>query len=259
MKTVMVTGSAGYIGSNLCKVLVQEGYNIIQVDKAFGDDIMNTDLHQYHNVGYVVHLAAISSIGECQENKQQAIKDNVLATTKISNYAKDYHIPIIFASSQAVKTPDSSVYAMTKYIGEECFKLSNRYSILRFANVFGGDNFIDEKTSVVAKFIRAKKSHQPLIINGTGDQTRDFIHVHDICTAIMKCIDIGSTELTCDVGTGVETSILEVARLFESDITFNDTSGMVGVKSNVANTNSIEKRLGFVPNIKIGDYIESII
>lgn len=254
----MVTGSAGYIGSNLCKKLIQSGYNIVQIDKVYGSDILKTDLRQY-TVDCVVHLAAISSIGECQDNKEQAIRDNVLATVKVSEYAKTYDIPVIFASSQAIKSPDSSVYAMTKFIGEEGLKHSNEYSILRFANVFGGDNFIDEKTSVIAKFIRAYDAFTPLTINGTGEQTRDFVHVDDICKAIIYSIESEYTKMICDVGTGIENSILDVAKMFNCDVSYDSESGMVGVESNVADTKCIYNHLGFVPGISIKEYIKRLV
>jgi nucleoside-diphosphate-sugar epimerase len=151
------------------------------------------------------------------------------------------------------------MYATTKYIGEQMLKTNNKYIIMRFANVFGGVNFIEDKTSVVAKFIRMYQRNAPIQVNGTGNQTRDFVHVDDICTAIIRCINGEITNKCMDVGTGIETMIVNMACMFDHPIVFNEDSDMVGVESNVADPDALMTLTGFRPIIPLSGYIRDIV
>jgi UDP-glucose 4-epimerase len=255
MKTIMITGASGYIGSNLCEML-QQKYNIIQIDTKMNTDINNINLFDYY-IDCIVHLAAYPSISDCEQNPHIAIKNNVLNTIKISEYAKKLNIPVIFSSSQAVKNPNSSVYAMTKNICEQIFKQYNKYFILRFSNVYGGKNFINEKSSVIATFLRAYKNNQKIIINGDGLQTRDFIHCNDICKVIIKCIESPYINKILDIGTGKETTILKVANMFKTNTIHNFNSNTIGVKSNFANTNNLFDLFNYIPSDKLFSYIKN--
>lgn len=252
MKTILITGSAGYIGNNLCDLLIKLGYNIIQIDKKYGSNILDVDFNEYHP-NFIVHLAAIPGIQDCQNNIENAINDNVLTTNIISNYAKKENIPIIFASSQAVKDPTSSVYAMTKLICERILKQHNNYIILRLSNVYAGLNYLKMKSSVIAQFINNYQNNKPLLINGNGTQTRDFIHCEDVCKVIETCIKNDISKMIFDVGTGIETSIIEVAQMFEYDYQLTDNH-KTGIKSSVADTKTIEY-LNIKPESRIKDYI----
>jgi len=258
MKKLMVTGSSGYIGSNLCNILDKSKYSVIEIDKKIGKDILDINLNHY-NPDMIVHFAAISSIGGCEDDLPQATKDNILTCMRISYYAKDCNIPVFFASSQAAKSPKSSIYAYSKYIGEQLLKINNNHVIMRFANVFGGINFIQDKTSVVAKWMRQYRDNKPLVINGDGNQTRDFVHVDDICGFIIHCIEKGVINGTFDIGTGVETSINKLSSYFPADakIEYDKHSSMVGVMSNVANTMKLNT-MKIKPSIFIEEYLKSI-
>lgn len=259
-QTVMVTGSQGYIGSNLCRWLIYHGHNVIQIDKTIGSDILETFLHDY-NPDVIVHLAAIASIGDCEIDKHQTIRDNVLTCQYISQFAFERQIPVFFSSSQAVKNPSSSTYAMTKLIGEEVFKDRNEFIIMRFANVFGGINFIDDKTSVVAKWIRRYQRGEPVTINGDGHQTRDFVHVDDLCKIIIMLLSHKDAMYnTFDVGTGVETSINELFEMFPKDAKYeyHHYSDMVGVASNVADTSGLIG-LDIETTITVSEYLKDLL
>lgn len=257
-KTVMVTGSRGYIGSNLCNILIEQGYSVLQLDKKIGSNVLDATFPR-SSVHAIVHLAAIASIGECEEDVKQTIRDNILTCRAVSSWGAHHGIPIYFASSQAVKNPTSSTYAMTKLIGEEIFKYSNKYVILRFANVYGGINYINDKTSVVANFTRAYKDGAPLMVNGDGTQTRDFVHVNDICKTILKCIETDQCDITLDVGTGKETSIIDLAKMYTgSEIQMNPNSDLIGVSSNVADIEEL-KKIKVEPSMVLEDFVESIL
>jgi UDP-glucose 4-epimerase len=251
LNKLLITGSSGYIGTNLKQKL--KGYEIIEVDKKIGIDVYDLTEKDLKGLAGVVHLAAISGIKECDEDKNKALQNNVLTTSHL--LAKmNLHIPFIFASSQAVKNPTNH-YAYTKQSSEKLIKaLSRRFNILRFSNVYGGVNYLESKTSVVANFINAKKQNKPLIINGDGSQTRDFIHVDDVCKVIIKSIT-HPLNMTFDVGTGIGTSIKSLAEMIGGEIVYNECN-MKGVESSISDTLVMDEMLGAdEPRLKIEDYI----
>lgn len=254
----MVTGSQGYIGTNLCKLLIQKGCNIVQIDSKIYTDIFRTDLTQY-KPDVIIHLAAVASIPLCEQDKQKAIRDNVLASQIISEFASmKGNIPVVFASSQAIYDT-STVYGMTKFIGEETFKTFNKHAILRFANVYGGDNYINnlENESVIAKWIRQYKNDETLVIHGSGAQTRDFIHVDDLCQIIYRCASRWLGNTTFDVGTGEEISIAQLASMFpDAKIEF-DRNHFAGVENSVADIKTM--RVFGEPTIRVGDYLKEVL
>jgi UDP-glucose 4-epimerase len=85
--------------------------------------------------------------------------------------------------------------------------------ILRFANVYGP--YSDHKTSVVAKLIRQMLNGQPLTVYGDGSQTRDFIHVSDVVEGISRALDCEVAGETFQIGTGTETSVIELLEALE--------------------------------------------
>lgn len=250
MKNVMLTGSSGYISSNFIH-LYGDKYNIIPVDKKINKNILDLTYQDYVSIDHVVHLAAISGIKQCEQDIDLTIEDNVLSAIALTQMAS--HTPITFASSQAAKNPQNT-YAFTKKICEKYIKrYAYAYSILRFANVYGGLNYFTTKTSVVSKFINAYNDGKPLIVDGDGSQQRDFIHVNDICRAIDLSIE-KPINTTVDIGTGKGTSIIDLAEMV-SPFIINRYSNKVGIKSNIADTSKAKLLLNFEYKLDIEDML----
>lgn len=194
---IVVTGSAGYIGEELCNNLLIKGENIVQIDSKFNkraEEYITDNIEFFRNAKYIIHLAAISGIQACQDNLEEATLSNVISTQHIMKFAADYDIPMIFASSAAANNPTSSFYATTKFLGEKTAEYYNenydgKITTLRFSNVYGGEKYLDKKSSVIAKFLRAKISNNSIVIDGDGEQTRDFIHVERIIEVINKLLN----------------------------------------------------------------------
>jgi nucleoside-diphosphate-sugar epimerase len=249
-------------------MLLDAGYNIVQIDgENYGRDIFRANLWKY-DPDYIVHLAAISGIQSCQEDKENAVRHNVLASQVIANYACEREIPVIFTSSQAVKNPESSVYAMTKFIAEETFNTFCDATILRLSNVFGGEKFVGHKTSIVAKWLSMIEHDKfPLLINGDGTQGRDFVHVEDVCRVMINVIEKGIWNVTMDVGTGRETTINELASYFKpledrkgcGIFAYFKESGAVGTKSSIADVTPMERKGIMSPERSVKGYIEHMI
>lgn len=242
---ILITGSEGYIGQNLFKYLNEKGYEIYGIDKKINSNILDINLNKYIDIDVIIHLAGISGIEEC-EDKKRSIPNNIVASCKIINFCSVNKKQLIFSSSQAAKNPSSSIYAYQKKNIENLILsiLPNQFLIYRLCNVYGGDNYLEMKDSVIAKFIKNKKNNKISIINGDGSQKRDFIHVNEVCRAI----ELGFNKnyhIPIDIGTGIGTSIIEIANNLNINYQFNENSDKIGIESNIADTKLAEKILGF--------------
>jgi UDP-glucose 4-epimerase len=131
--------------------------------------------------------------------------------------------------------------------------------ILRLTNVYGGKDYLEKKNTVVKKFVKAKELNAKLIINGKGEQIRDFLHVEDVCDAICRCVLYNDRILEpIDIGTGVGVSILELAEMFDSEFTLVPESDIVGADESVADPEFAKELFGFVAfPAKLKEYINS--
>jgi UDP-glucose 4-epimerase len=261
-KRVIITGNKGYIAHNLEKFLINKGYIVGGFDVKDGIDASVFSLPKKHNVDTIIHLAGIAGIKQCESNVNTTVKNNIISSSNIFQQAANHNVQVIFASSQAAKKPDSSVYASTKRYAE-CYanyfnnNLNGKIRILRLCNVYGGEKYLEEKDSVVARFIRAKKENTPAIVHGDGTQTRDFIHIDDVCNAIYLAMNNPREfDEIIDIGTGVETSILRLAELIGCDYTFQPSSNNIGVKRNPINMKKSEELFGYYPNTPLEEGIK---
>ncbi len=245
MKNILVTGGAGFIGSNLIKELVEKGCNVTSLDnystgtnenevngvKYINDDIENiSKLKMSFDVCF--HLAAQSRVQPSFDDPQESVRVNVTGTTKVMEWAKITNVKVIYAgSSSKHHDPSDSPYAMTKFLGEEICKLYKKsfnvnVEIARFYNVYGPVEPIDEKFGNVIGIWRAKvKMNQALPIVGDGNQKRDFTHVFDIVDGLLK---ISSSEIKHDdaweIGTGVNYSINQLYSMFKQKYNISSVS-----------------------------------
>lgn len=259
---ILITGSDGYIGTNLSRHLINYGHFIYYVDKKNdidGDTQADAMYYRdYHKCDAVVHLSAIAGIQKCEDNPIEAIRENIEVANQVFSWGKK----TIFLSSQAAKSP-SNVYACTKFLGEKIATFYNKLGgdivVLRLSNVFGGDRYLDLKSSVVARFATAWQQNGTVTINGDGNQTRDFIHVEDVCEAIRLALEHKEKIVEpLDVGTGVATTIKNLAERFEGLEYELGGKGNVGVSSNIADISQAKKILKFRPKKRLEDYIKTL-
>lgn len=254
---ILITGSDGYIGTNLCRYLIDYGHHIDYVDRKSSRDAMYYG--DYHKCNAVVHLSAIAGIQKCEDNPMDAIRENVEVANRVFSWGKK----TIFLSSQAAKFP-SNVYAVTKFLGEKMSTFYNKRSgdivVLRLSNVFGGDKYLDLKNSVVARFAIAYQQEGKVLINGDGSQVRDFIHVEDVCEAIRLALEYNGEPIVnpLDIGTGLATTIKELAEKFKGLEYELNGKDLVGVHSNLANPDFAKEILKFRPKKRLEDYIRTL-
>lgn len=236
MKNILVTGGAGFIGSNLIKKLIDEGYNVTSLDnystgtnenevkeaKYITDDIENiVKLKMKFDVCF--HLAAQSRVQPSFDDPLESVRVNVLGTSKVVEWAKINNVKVVYAgSSSKHHDPSDSPYAMTKFLGEEICKLYKKsfnvnIEICRFYNVYGPGENVDEKFGNVIGIWSAKiKKNEPIPIVGDGEQKRDFIHVYDLVDGLIK---IGFSQKShkdaWELGTGINYSVNDLYKLFK--------------------------------------------
>jgi len=225
------------------------------------------------NIDYIIHLAAESGVDVSINKPYESFQTNVLGAYNYIEASRHNNIKrFIFASSGAVfgdtKPPlketnpriPISPYGSSKLTIETfCETYSNVFglntTILRFSNAYGPYSL--HKQSIVSKFINNILNKKAIVVNGDGSITRDYIYVSDICNAIYKSIKDTSGVKTYHVGTGKETSIKELIRIFKKecinhDISIEYASNRVGdMRKNYTSITKIKKHLKWSPKISL--------
>ncbi len=226
---VLVTGGAGFIGSNLAPQLLKKGYSVTVLDNLFsgkqenlsgithqsrfefllGDVLDKNALHEaFNGVNAVVHLAALIDVSTSVINPLKTNEVNVTGTLNTLQEAVKNDVGhFVFASSTAVygnvKTlpvaedtilKPISPYAASKVAGESyCSAFAGCYGLdtvaLRFFNVYGPRNENSPYSGVITKFLQKARINEVLTIEGDGNQNRDFIYVDDVVQAIILALD----------------------------------------------------------------------
>ena len=250
----LVTGGAGFIGSNLVDYLVSKGHKVIVLDnfctgkkrnlshhkkknvKIIKIDIStNKKLNKYFkNVNYVFHLAGLANVNESLKKPNKFFKSNVTGTyniilaskkAKIKKFiftasASCYGIPNKFPTSETDKINILHPYASTKWQAEKLiFSWVKKYNFpansLRLFNVYGPRlNLIGAYKAVFGIFLSQKLKKKSLTITGNGDQTRDFVHIKDLVRALYMASKSKRVGQIYNVGSGKETKINKIAKLF---------------------------------------------
>lgn len=234
---ILVTGASGFIGTHLCDKLTNLGHDPIRFDISEDADITGdlTDIDWFNlelgDLDGVVHLAAKTSVPESISNPEEYRITNVEGSRRLFDWCNKIGIPsVVFASSAAVygdsKSEKKTVgeegilgspYAETKLLGEKLAKeyssLHTKFVCLRFFNVYGPGQAVNPNYSaVIPSFIARSLKSEDLEIFGDGNQTRDFVHVHDVCEAIIGSLisDIENYAVI-NIGSGKGVSIRKLA------------------------------------------------
>lgn len=282
MKNILVTGGAGFIGTNLIKTLIKDNYYITSIDnystgskenEIEGVKYIDSDIELIDQLeskfDLCFHLAAQSRVQPSFEDPQESTRVNVNGTMKVMEWAKKQSVKVIYAgSSSKHHDPSDSPYAMTKYLGEEICKLYKKslkvnVEIARFYNVYGPNEPLDEKFGNVIGIWREKvRLDKPLTIVGDGNQKRDFTHVDDIIDGILKIAFSDKNHIDAwELGSGVSYSIKELFNMFKER--FNVTSVYVddqpgNYRKTLRVNDDIIKELNWNPQDRLKDYINSL-
>ncbi len=209
---VMVTGDRGFIGKNLLPVL-EEDYDVMGWDIQEDCDIFDDEFERWiKNRDVVIHLAALTNVSESFKRTKDFYITNVLGTARIAYLCAKYGCKLIYPSSAAVYHRDLSPYAESKALGEDIVRgLGVGATILRFFNIYG-PGLNKDSGSIMYNFLH----DDPITIYGDGEQTRDYINIHDLTHIIKDSIKGKWDGKIVDVGVGQAFTANYVAGLFAS-------------------------------------------
>ena len=274
---ILVTGGAGFIGTNLIKRLLEQGHELVSVDnyntglksnhqegcEYLEYDIRSIKNYDFINPDFVYHMAAIARIQPSFVNPSEYFDVNANGTLNLAKWCSDKKVPIIYAGSSSkwsgkYKNP----YTFSKEIGEEILKLFQDHydlqvSIARFYNVYGQYQLTEGGyTTLIGRWLNNIKHGLLCEIYGDGEQRRDFTHVDDIIDALILIMEKKKWGLNFELGRGKNHSVNEVAKMFKINPVYKDAKP--GEARNTLNTDSIAKTiLGWKPQRELLDYIKT--
>lgn len=248
MKTIAVTGIAGFIGSNLADRLLVEGYRVVGIDNlAYGVREQVPDGAELHvadirdaglanlldGVDVLFHLAAKNCIADCQSDPVETADINVTGTVNVFEAARRAGVgkvvyaesSALYEGSQTLPTPESDVrpesfYAASKLAGMAFADAYRRFhgmrtTALRYFCVYGPrQDYRRSIPPVMSAFIIKLLRGERPVIYGTGEKRRDFVYVDDVNDFHLRCIDDARTDgRTFNLGSGVNYSIDELYRI----------------------------------------------
>lgn len=240
---IMVTGGAGFIGSNLVDAFIARGEEVVVVDNLYTGrmenlhpqakfylmDIRSPELAKifaHEGIDVVCHQAAQMDVRKSVDDPVFDAEVNVLGTLNLLQNAVQYQVKrFLFASTGGAvygeqdyfpadeehPTRPCSPYGITKLTVEKYLYYYHlvfglNYTILRYANVYGPRQNPLGEAGVVAIFVKKMLTHEQPIINGDGKQTRDFVYVGDVVNANLLALEKELTDIF-NVGTGIETDV----------------------------------------------------
>ena len=279
---VLVTGGAGFIGTNLIKRLLSEGHDVHSLDNYDSGTVENhIDGCNYHtgdieNIGLmdkdfdkVFHLAALSRIQPSFNNPDETYRVNATGTQKVCEFVRHTNAKLVYAgSSSRWHDPHQSPYAACKHLGEEVCKMYKKtygmpIEIVRFYNVYGPHEIVGgDWAAVIGIWRRQVRDNQPITIVGDGEQRRDFTHVEDIVDGLYRVgFKTLSHEDAWELGTGVNYSINDVYEMFREKFGVNKIhldNQFGNYQKTLRENDDALKRLNWWPKDRLRTYIESL-
>ena len=285
---IVVTGGAGFIGSNLIKYLIKKTkFKIISIDnystgtkknhvkhkniKYIKDKNINISklLKNYKKrIKVIFHFGEFSRIYQSFLKPRECLESNINNSFAVINFAKDNKIKIIYSATSSAlgnngKDENLSPYAWAKTKNIELIKnyskwFGLKYELLFFYNVYGpGQILSGPMSAVIGIFETQFKKKIPLTIVKPGSQKRDFTHIDDIIRGCYLAFIKGRQDeyMLCSKK---QYTILQIAKMFKTKIKFLPKRKGDRSSSSVLNNNSLN-HLRYIPKIHIKDYINSYI
>jgi UDP-glucose 4-epimerase len=294
-KTVFFTGGAGFIGNHVMPLLLERDYKIRLFDNmSRGDrakvnelvaggrvELIEKDVRYGGSVReamrgctHVIHFATVS-INKSVADPHESIDINMTGNHNVFAAAADEGVErLVFASTASVygdpeRLPmheDDTLapltpYCITKRAGEDLLGFYQRqkglsWNALRFFNVYGPGQKIEAYyTSVINHFIQRLRAGQPPIIDGKGEQSMDFVHVHDLARAVVLALESEQANVPINIGTGVDTSVAQLAKILidavgvDVEPQFNPRDVLVARRA--ADITRAKEVLGWEPTITV--------
>ena len=278
---IIVTGGAGFIGTNLCKKLLELGHQVTSVDNYNTGKVENHiegvryedfDIRKVHSYKWVYnkhpdvifHLAAIARIQPSFDNPQDYFTTNANGTLKLADYCSKNNVPLIYAGSSSHHSGKfSNPYTFSKDVGEDIIKLYQKHfnlksSIARFYNVYGPYQLIEGGyTTLIGRWLNNIKKGLSCEIYGNGSKRRDFTHVDDIVDALIKIYNQQVYGYDFELGRGKNYSINEVAQILKITPVYKDNKPGEA-QATLANNTLACNLLTWQPKVNLENYIKDL-
>jgi UDP-glucose 4-epimerase len=289
----LVTGGAGFIGSNLVDKLIELGHKVICVDNESAEcheqfywnpkannykyDICDYEkiAHLFNGIDYVFHVASDARIQPAILNPRKSIESNAVGTANVIELARINKVKrFIYSSTSSaygkkailpnVETQPSdplTPYSTAKVFGENLARVYyNLYGLetvsLRYFNVYGDRQPLKgQYAPVIGLFLKQNEEGKPLTVVGDGSQRRDFTHISDVVQANILSSEIkdGFGEVY-NIGYGNNYSILDIANMISNDIKF--IPSRVGeVQETLASNEKFKELTGWIPKVPLTEWL----
>ena len=285
---ILVTGGAGFIGSNLIEYLLSKTkYKILSLDnystgnkknhikskrvkyiKGENQNISKILEKFQKKIVVIYHFGEFSRIFQSFINYEQCIRSNLKGSFEVITFATKNNIKIIYSATSSMlgnngKDENLSPYSWSKAKNIEMIKNFNnwfglKYEIVFFYNVYGPKQIKNSNMSAVIGIFEDQYSkNKPLTVVMPGTQKRDFTHIDDIVHGCLLAWKKGNQNEYM-LGTKKQYSIIQIAKLFKTKIKYIPQRKGERFKSSITNNNA-QKILGYDSSIDISDYIKEFI
>ncbi len=279
-KTIVVTGGAGFIGSHLCRVLVEHGHTVISLDNYFTGSKENHVAGVAYREGHtkdiahlvpevpdlIFHLGEYSRV-EVSLTEPAVVWDyNVIGTLAVCEFWRKTKAKLVYAGSSTKFADggmgrDQSPYAFSKAMNTELVRNYAEWYTLPFAvtyfyNVYGPGERAGQYGTVIEIFKQKYLKGEPLTVTSPGTQTRIFTHVDDIVAGLLVVGEKGAGD---EFGLGAETaySIRTIAEMFGVSVVM--TPEAQGNRMHAKLDASKSHMLGWRATHDVSDYIRDIV
>ena len=274
---ILVTGGAGFVGTNLIKRLLQEGHQVLSIDNyntglksnhIKGAEYLEADirdLKEYPEADVIFHMAAIARIQPSFSNPVDYFTTNANGTLNLVDWCAKNNIPLIYAGSSSKHSGKfKNPYTFSKDIGEEVVELYRKHfnlqaSITRFYNVYGPYQLTEGGyTTLIGRWLSNIEKSIQCEIYGDGEQRRDFTHVDDIVDALVAIMYKESYNYDFELGRGKNISVNEVAKMMNISPVYKDAKP--GEARHTLNeSKDAYTMLGWQPERDLEDYLKGVL
>ncbi len=296
MTISLVTGGSGFIGSHMVSLLLGKGHEVRVIDNMTTGKVSNLPSHGnlhihiedinkialdnpvFKNVDYIFHFAGIPSIRPSLVDPKPYMQTNVQGTVRMLEAARHESLragkfkKFVYAASSACygeadvhPTPETAAiklqhpYGLSKHMGEmatlhwgECFDLP--VIAIRMFDVYGRH----ADSTVMKIFLDLMAANKPITIFGDGNQTRDFVHVTDVCRAYLLAAESDIKGEVFNVGTGNPQTVNKLVDLLGSERVYMPKRGNEPYE-HCADISKIQKALGWNPVVTFEEGIADVL